>query len=109
MRERQHSRVLKQLRVVIRLQAEISLDDKNSATGLEEGASRATEGGAAPGTLTSMPSPHGAIKLHYYLLVLLSSHQSVKFAHLEAHETYVFSPPQILFTMFEAFLMADLF
>lgn len=69
MRERQHSRVLKQLRVVIRLQAEISLDDKNSATGLEEGASRATEGGVAPRTLTSM-LPHGVIKLYYYLLVL---------------------------------------
>lgn len=78
MRERQHSRVLKQLRVVIRLQAEISLDDKNSATGLEEGASRAAEGGVAPGTLASM-LPHGAIKLYYCLLVLLSSHQSVKF------------------------------
>lgn len=91
MRERQHSRVLKQLRVVIRLQAEISLDDKNSATGLEEGASRATEGGVVPGTLTSM-LPLGAIKLYYYLLVLSSSHQSVTFVHFEAHKTYVFSP-----------------
>ncbi len=44
-RERQHSRVLKQLRALIRLQAEISLDDKNSGTGLEEGASRAAGGG----------------------------------------------------------------
>ena len=45
MRERQHSRVLNQLRGLIRLQAEISLDDKNSGTGLEEGASRAAGGG----------------------------------------------------------------
>lgn len=70
-----------QLRVVIRLQAEISLDDKNSATGLEEGASRATEGGVAPGTLT---------KLYYYLLALLSSHRSVKFVHFEAHKICIF-------------------
>lgn len=44
-RERQHSRVLKQLRAVIRLQAEISLDDKTSGTGVEEGSSRAAGGG----------------------------------------------------------------
>lgn len=44
-RERQHSGVLKQLRGLIRLQAEISLDDKNSGTGLEEGVSRAAGGG----------------------------------------------------------------
>lgn len=36
--------MLKQLRAVIRLQAEISLDDKNSGTGLEEDASRAAGG-----------------------------------------------------------------
>lgn len=52
--------MLKQLRVVIRLQAEISLDDKNSATGLEEGAGRATDGGVG-GIFTSM-LPHGALK-----------------------------------------------
>lgn len=44
--ERQHSRVLKQLRALIRLQAEISHDDKNSQTGLEESASRTAAGGA---------------------------------------------------------------
>ena len=47
--ERQHSRVLKQLRALIRLQAEISLDDKNSGTGLEEVASRAAGGGMGAG------------------------------------------------------------
>ena len=47
--ERQHSRVLKQLRALIRLQAEISLDDKNSGTGLEEVASRAAGGGMGSG------------------------------------------------------------
>lgn len=78
-----------------------------TATGLEEGASRATEGGVVPGTLTSM-LPHGVIKLYYYLLVLLS-HQSVKFVHFEAHKTYIFSSLQILFIMLEVFLMADLF
>lgn len=42
--ERQHSRALKQLRALIRLQAEISHDDKNSGTGLDEGASEAAGG-----------------------------------------------------------------
>lgn len=53
LRERQHSRVLKQLRALIRLQAEISLDDKNTGTGLEGGASRAAGGGigSRPGLL----------------------------------------------------------
>ena len=52
-RERQHSRVLKQLRALIRLRAEISLDDKNSGTGLEEGASRAAGGGMGSGVTGS--------------------------------------------------------
>ncbi len=52
-RERQHSRVLKQLRALIRLQAEISLDDKNSGTGLEEDASRAAGGGIGSGATGS--------------------------------------------------------
>lgn len=52
-RERQHSRVLKQLRTLIRLQAEISLDDENSGTGLEEDARRTAGGGVGPRTTGS--------------------------------------------------------
>lgn len=80
--------MLKQLRVVIRLQAEISLDDKNSATGLEEGAGRATDGGVG-GIFTSM-LPHGALKKKKTLLLFtsiiiylsLASQQCQMFVHL---------------------------
>lgn len=41
--------MLKQLRALIRLQAEISLDDENSGTRLEKDASRTAGGGVGSG------------------------------------------------------------